>query len=98
MPLPGTDDDAVQMVAHTLFQESTVDSPVAADGWRLGPPETLHLRGRTGVREQRRLRTAGAVAVLGLGGGSRPGAGGGGRPGPAPGAHALVGRGRRAHA
>ena len=97
IPLPGTDDDAVQMVAHTLFQESTVDSPVAADGWRLGPPETLHLRGRTGVREQRRLRTAGAVAVLGLARGSRLEAVVGVRPEPAQAADALVAAVRRAN-
>jgi magnesium-transporting ATPase (P-type) len=65
-PLPGADADEVAVRAFTLFDPADPAAEQRGDGWVLGPIERLDLRGRTGARDARRLREAGAGAVLGL--------------------------------
>ncbi len=94
--LPGADVDAVQLATHTLFQDTVLDAPTTGQGWTLGPLDRLGVRGRTGAREQRRLRTAGALAVLGLARGTRLEAVVGVAAEPAHAADALIAAARRA--
>ncbi|MCK9929056.1 HAD-IC family P-type ATPase [Frankia sp. Mgl5] len=69
--LPGADPSEVAVRSHALFRPADATARVSRDGWTLGPVERLAIRGRTGVRERRRLAAAGAVTVLGLAHGTR---------------------------
>jgi len=94
--LPGTDDDAAQLAAHTLFDDGVFDTPTSVDGWTLGPVDQLPVPGGTGAQVQRQLREAGAVQVLGLVHEARLVALVGVRAEPAQAADAVVAAARRA--
>ncbi|WP_223167436.1 HAD-IC family P-type ATPase [Nonomuraea sp. SYSU D8015] len=66
VPLAGVDAGEVAETGFALFAPEDARS-VRHDGeWSLGPVEELQLRGRTGIRQRRRLAEAGADVVLGL--------------------------------
>ncbi|MFB9234678.1 HAD-IC family P-type ATPase [Plantactinospora siamensis] len=65
VPLPGADADVAADRTFELFDAAAFEQVRDADGWRLGPLPHLDVRGRTGVREARRLGADGAT-VLGL--------------------------------
>jgi magnesium-transporting ATPase (P-type) len=71
VPLSGADPSEVAVRSHALSRPADTTARVSRDGWTLGPVERLSIRGRTGVRERRRLAAAGAVTVLGLAHGTR---------------------------
>lgn len=96
LALPGADPSEVAVRAYALFRPADATASVTADGWTLGPFDRLTLRGRTGVRERRRLEQAGAAVVLGLAQGNRLMAVVAALPEPAQHSEALVQSARRA--
>ncbi|MEH1012605.1 HAD-IC family P-type ATPase [Micromonospora sp. CPCC 206060] len=104
-PLPGADPEQVAVRAFALFDPAAPDTLQQADGWRLGPLDSLDATGAldagttgTGSAETddvRRIRTGGGT-VLGLAEGNRLVAVIRVDPEPAPGADALPAAARQA--
>ncbi|MGI5290006.1 HAD-IC family P-type ATPase [Nonomuraea polychroma] len=66
VPLAGVDAGEVAEAGFALFAPEDARAVRRSGEWVLGPVEELELRGRTGVRERRRLAKRGAEVVLGL--------------------------------
>ncbi|MFG2042934.1 hypothetical protein [Dactylosporangium sp. NPDC048998] len=66
VPLAGVDAGEVAEHGFALFGPENPWAVRRAGEWTMGPVDQLELRGRTGVRQQRRLAKAGAGVVLGL--------------------------------
>jgi cation-transporting ATPase I len=96
--LPGADAEQAQLHLHDLFHPDDVGRVSTADGWWLGPPDDLDLRGRIEARERRRLADDDAPTVLGLAHGTRLEALVTVAPQPADSADTLVAAARRARA
>jgi cation-transporting P-type ATPase I len=94
VPLAGADQAEVAEQGFELFAPDAPGTVAESGPWRLGPVAELGLAGRTGVREQQRLRDRGAEHVLGLAYGRRLLALFAVRAEPVPGLEALV---RAAH-
>lgn len=70
VPLAGADREQVAERLHALFRSDDPGTVQHEGAWSLGPVDDLHLSGRRGVRERRRLESEG-FSVLGLAEGTR---------------------------
>ncbi|MEU6037025.1 HAD-IC family P-type ATPase [Actinomadura sp. NPDC047616] len=97
VPLAGVDAGDVAEAGFALFSPEDAQAVRRAGEWVLGPVEKLELRGRTGVRQRRRLAETGADLVLGLARGRRLEAVLAAERETAPGLDAVIAAARRAH-